>query len=405
METRTIHFSVGEDMGKTLMNIAQEHILYSHNPLKALKSLTDSMIDCPQDLALKILKGDYVIHVDVDTQEFLVGERNDNDGEYPQLDIKNWYIRKSHEILKNGEYLRKAIKEAKIKMRYCKVKLSFDYGQILSFISGDRDYIIDEIMELEEVSEIALLVKVVKSYIEESTKIQSTMDWLRKTYPSEFNGEDLYVPDWREYNTILQTVIQDFSSFCKTDFSDIETEEDELTKYIDATNEINEVLSESIVPVDIMDNYSAGWLNPDGLFYGLNGEIANMLHNQIGDALQDIGIIPLYVGDEEEKYFLKGDENTKAYRKKVNPDSWLEQQGWVKIHGNNVQFAGCLNKDFRKENVNMTETQIDIIYKYLQVCHKGIVRLGWKQEALSAARFQMIAKGNMFKLNKDYFEF
>jgi len=260
-------------------------------------------------------------------------------------------------------------------------------------------------MELEQVSEIALLIKVVKTYIEESLKIQSTMDWLRKTYPSEFMGKDLYVPDWREYHTILQTVIQDFSSLCQMDFSDIETEEDDLTKYIDATNEINEVLSEGIKPVDIMDNYSAGWLSPEGVFYGLNGEIANMLHNQIADALQDIGLIPLYVGDEDEKYFLKGDETTKAYREKINPDSWLEQQGWVKIHGNNVQFAGCLNNQIGKTNVNMTEVQIDTIHKYLQVCHGGIVRLGWKQETLSAARFQMTAKRNMFKLNKDYFEF
>jgi hypothetical protein len=48
--------------------------------------------------------------------------------------------------------------------------------------------------------------------------------------------------------------------------------------------EINKIVSEGIKPVEITDGYNAGWLAPDGTFYGLNGTIANMLHNQIADA-------------------------------------------------------------------------------------------------------------------------
>jgi hypothetical protein len=161
-----------------------------------------------------------------------------------------------------------------------------------------------------------------------------------------------------------------------------EPDDNVLDAYLDASKEIDEALSKGIEPVDIMQNYSAGWLSPDGMYYALNGEIANMLHNQIADALCDAGIIP-------------ADKND-------NPDVWLEQAGWVKIHGNNVQFAGCLNYKLGKTNVHMTKTQREIIAKYIKLCHAGIVRMGWKLEKISAARFEMM---DNLMLAKNYFEY
>ena len=139
------------------------------------------------------------------------------------------------------------------------------------------------------------------------------------------------------------------------DFS-LDAPEDNVQKYIDAAMEIDAVMSKGIEPVNIMDNYSAGWLSPEGLYYGLNGEIANMLHNQIADALKEQGIV---LNDEDS-----------------NPDAWLEQHGWVKIHGNNINFAGCCNVRIGKQNVDLTPMQIKKIYEYCALCHNGIVKAG-----------------------------
>lgn len=58
----------------------------------------------------------------------------------------------------------------------------------------------------------------------------------------------------------------------------------------------------------------------------------------------------------------------------------------------------------QKNNVNMTNVQVEIIKKYIQLCHGGIMRLGWKMEKVSAARFEMMAD-NMEYMNEKYFEF
>lgn len=125
-------------------------------------------------------------------------------------------------------------------------------------------------------------------------------------------------------------------------------------------------------------NWTAGWLSPEGDYYALNGGIANMLHLNIADKLQQKGIIPK---DEE------------------NKDSWLEKNGWVKIHGDWILYGGYLNENFDEPNVPLNRVQQDLIYKYGQTCHKGILKIGFKMERISAVRFQttnQLALKNLF---------
>lgn len=35
--------------------------------------------------------------------------------------------------------------------------------------------------------------------------------------------------------------------------------------------------------MEIIEGYDAGWLSPDGDFYGLNGSVGNMLHLNIAE--------------------------------------------------------------------------------------------------------------------------
>jgi len=44
-ETKDLHFKVGSDFGITLMQIANEHLLYANDLDKAIKVFTDSLRD------------------------------------------------------------------------------------------------------------------------------------------------------------------------------------------------------------------------------------------------------------------------------------------------------------------------------------------------------------------------
>jgi hypothetical protein len=57
IESGVCHFRVGEDLGLRLMEIAQEHLTERNDPIQALKTITDSLMGCPTDLAIQILLG------------------------------------------------------------------------------------------------------------------------------------------------------------------------------------------------------------------------------------------------------------------------------------------------------------------------------------------------------------
>jgi len=108
-----------------------------------------------------------------------------------------------------------------------------------------------------------------------------------------------------------------------------------------------------------------------------------MLHVQIADALIDKGMIPADT---------------------LNPDSWLEERGWVKVHGNNINYNGCNNFRTGKRNVDMTDIQIKKIYEYISLCHQCIMRLGWKQLIVTSPRWQLLSE-NLEAMYKEYFEY
>ncbi len=392
LESGVVHFTVGEDAGKLIMDIAQEHLIYTLDVDKALRTITDSLMGCPMDLALKILVGDYVINTDVKEQQFYVGEPDEASSiVYPKINVYDWCRKKSIEIAKNGDELKHAIDNKVWKMKYKSVHKTYSYEQIIAFIGGDDDEILEDLRNTDEVYHLGLLIRVTKEYIDKSIKIRKVVDWLEKTYPDRFKNQELTMAELWDNSHKLTTVIQKFQAMLKCDWNSVAlcNMDTNVEDYIVAAVEIQETIEKGIEPVNTLDNYSAGWLAPDGTYYGLNGEIANMLHNQIADALQDKGIVP----NEENEAGMK-----------VNPDAWLEQHGWVKIHGNNVQFAGCLNVQLGKRNVDITDKQIEVIHNYIENCHACEIRLGWRLERLSLTMFLMACQ-NKEAMYKKYFEF
>jgi hypothetical protein len=411
-EVKEVHFTLDESAGVLIMNIAQEHLLYNYSPSRAVESIKNILIGCPDDLALAILNGDKVIYVETDEetghQELMVSDRTkDNESIFPRLAIDFFAKHNIAEIVKDSRGLINAVEENMNRMKYSGgLVMTHRWSAILNLTQGIDADVLEEIKETDEYQNLALLTQVLRDFITRNTKKLAVIDFCNKTWN--------YTYDTKEANRCVFDVANAFSKLLREEYIKLvaigeksdrlpDLEAVNLDAYIQSAMESDAISKEGIEPVDIMNNYSAGWLSPDGTFYGLNGQIANMLHIQIADMLQEAGQIPMYKAGDDERYFLKKEEE-KRDADEINPSGWLEEQGWVKVHGNNIQFAGCLNSKIGKKNVQMTNAQIEVIYKYIQVCHSGIVRLGWKMEKISAPRFQMIAQDRL-AMNKAYFNF
>lgn len=386
-----VHFSLGEDAGALLMTIAQEHLMYDNNIPKALDTIMGSLTGCPQDLALDLIRGSKVIYVIEEDghQYFSVGDRPEkSDIDFPQLDCMGYAERNTKHIAKDAMELRAGINMMMNQIRRNgRCTIDFEYSSIFQFIGGNTEAVLQEIRDTQEVSDLTFMVKTGKAFIEKSMKTLAIIEFMKKTWWKEFESDTEFFmfDDWlATAHANVRNVMSLLGDLMSQNYEQIVAEESSLQSYLDSTKEIEQTIEKGLQPVNIMDNYSAGWLSPDGTYYALNGEIANMLHNQIADALHEQGIIPTVEADG------------------TNYDNWLHAQGWVKIHGNNILFEGNLNKRARRgPNVYMTPTQVQIIYKYIQMLHRGMMKC--THQNISAARFQLFAEGNPDKLYHDYF--
>ena len=381
-----VHFTVGEDAGIMLMNIAQEHLLYKHNPKKAISAITQSLVGVPMDMALSILKGDTILTVDVDSQEFLAGQYDPalHSTIFPRIDCLAYTKRVTADIFKQGERFRDIIGDYARSTRNGRVQIDANLTSLIEAINGNDKILIEEILADDSVSELESLLRLIKAYIENSYAKLEVVQFMKQTWPEEFDALFSSIDDDDDAHEMLKNVIFDFNNFLKQDLSVFTQESDKVAEYIQEAAEINQIIAKGIEPVNIMDNYSAGWLSPKGVYYALNGDIAQMLHNQIAQALYDEGLIPQTEDNEG------------------NPDNWLLGEGWVKVHGDMILFEGNLNEvSGRGLNRYMTNKQIDILTEYCRRHHRGIIRCTF--QPLSALQFQRIARVGKKEFYRKYF--
>lgn len=370
METQTVHFTIGEDMGRTLQQIAYEHLVCNNDFDKAMNTLALGE-GCDDQMKIELLTGKKIIMVDVETQEFIVCDREDYpelDDVYPKLDVLDYCKKMQSDTDDRCADLEEGLGGLENLFLSSSVyRLNFSVDAVMKYIYGDNKDMIAEIEDNDELNHWQMLIKITLEFVQLALKKSWEVRKLLKYFPDIDFVFDTY--NVTELASALQRI-------ARSEFN-APVVDDNVTDYIEAVKDIDEVLSTGIEPVDILDNYSAGWLSPEGDYYALNGEIANMLHNTIGEALQEKGVIPIYDSEDEKELDMK-----------TNPDSWLEQQGWVKIHENWILYGGMFNDKLGKENVPMTDVQRQMIGDYIDDCHQCQVKLGFRQEMFSVGQFR-----------------
>ena len=140
----------------------------------------------------------------------------------------------------------------------------------------------------------------------------------------------------------------------------------------------NEYIKVGIVEKNIMDGYDAGWLSPDGKFYGENGSASNMIHLSIAECLK---------------------------KNNLNGDRELENEGWIKIHDDEVY--GCFIGELKPSSdfpfaYCPTEIQVKMICDYIDKYHNGKLytrpKIVETTDAISTYKLRQMDKVMLHKL-------
>lgn len=129
-----------------------------------------------------------------------------------------------------------------------------------------------------------------------------------------------------------------------------------------------EYINNGIIKKDIMDGYDAGWLSPDGEFYGCDGETSEMIHMNIAEQIFNA---------PHNKYAIRMiKDGVSIFGGTKSPEYWLEKHGWVKIHYNDCygSFIGNRNEEPTPDYpyaYNPTDIQIKMICNYADKFYGG----------------------------------
>jgi len=110
-----------------------------------------------------------------------------------------------------------------------------------------------------------------------------------------------------------------------------------------------------ILHKEIIDGYDAGYITPDGTFYGANGSSSSMIHMTIADELFN--------------YKMRDEMKAAGVRSPgfggVDAEQYLNDLGWMKIHHNEVYAYFAFSKDDTDRKLYCpTEEQIKKICEY-----------------------------------------
>lgn len=348
-----LKFTIGKGFGQMLQRIAWEKLTEKLSPRDAVELITKSLPGCTEGMAVDILDGKIILGEDEATQEVLGspgagGKFNDWIREqriHLEEEAKGW--------VKSLEGIRQEIADAGGKFEF-----TVRYPELVSYLSGDKDAGLLDNPHSDVVEQIKGAVEGATNFFVKVSEVYEVIVWMCDA----LNTSRVILPDpVLSMHTILDSLMcsdpEVEASIRKQDF-----QKQRLSEYMENEMKIEEYHKTELKPVEITEGYDAGWLSPDGDFYGLNGSTGNLLHLNIAERLLASKKIPV--------------------KEMRNPDRWLEENGWVKVHHDWILFSGSFY------GKTLTDVQIEKLYRYGQVCHRGVLRLGTSQTQVTAVRLR-----------------
>ena len=304
-------------------------------------------------MAVDILDGKIILGEDEATQEVLgtpgAGGKFDDWIREQRIHLEE----EAKEWVKSLEGIRQEIVEAGGKFEF-----SVRYPELISYLSGDKDAGLLDYPHSNVVEQIKEVVEGANGFFVRVGEVYKVIVWMCDALNT---SRVLFSDSVLRVRTILDCLAcydpEVEASIRKQDF-----QKQRLSEFMENEMRIEEYHKTELEPVEITEGYDAGWLSPDGDFYGLNGSTGNLLHLNIAERLLASKKIPV--------------------KEMRNPDRWLEENGWVKVHHDWILFSGSFY------GKTLTEAQIEKLYRYGQVCHRGVLRPGTAQTQITAVRLR-----------------
>lgn len=348
-----LKFTIGKGFGQMLHRIAWEKLTEKLSPRDAVELITKSLPGCTEGMAVDILDGKITLSEDEATQEVLGTPGEGGKFEDWIREQRIHLEEEAKEWVKSLEGIRQEIAEAGGKFEF-----SVRYPELISYLSGDKDAGLLDYPRSNVVEEIKGAIEGAKNFFVKVSEVYEVIVWMCDALNT---SRVLFSDSVLRVRAILDSLAcsdpEVEASIRKQDF-----QKQRLSEFMENEMRIEEYHKTELEPVEITEGYDAGWLSPDGDFYGLNGSTGNLLHLNIAERLLASKKIPV--------------------KEMRNPDRWLEENGWVKVHHDWILFSGPF---FGK---TLTDVQIDKLYRYGQACCKGVLLLGTSQEPITAVRLR-----------------
>ena len=410
MSTQTLHMRIGSNLGEILFDIAQNNI-ESGNVEKAITTYTDSLQGFTKEYALMCLKNEAVLTVDEENQVMNLNDDPELLKENAHL-IYDWNL-----ILNNKKKILNDIRDKRLHIMEEFNKLYSGRIEDYSIIEMMKRYYSDEALQQIGIHNIAArIIGAVDSKILDHGNDNPQSKWDRLCDKMEYE-DNPDVPKcqkvlyWTvEYVKTIKLLHKEFVLFDKlyhflvdnglanripfieanaeaiceilNRFADTGTgyyhplcntglyeyKEEHLLTDLIHTIWGKEFLQYGIIKKNIMDGYDAGWLSPEGDFYGGNGETSAMIHLNIANQIFNASCNPIAV-----KMMKDG---VSEFGGADSPDYWLEQHGWIKIHHEDCygSFIGRRDEKPTKEYpyaYNPTDIQVKMVCDYADKFYGG----------------------------------
>ena len=380
-------FGLVDGFETLITNLAREALFYKHDGEQAIKVLTESFPTMSRDIALKIISGELVIKV-VDSGNITVEQGSElfDFDEWFKTNVR-YYVLDYHSdedtFYSYHNYFMNTMfrRIDRINTYYIphedifgpsNIEKDFTYRELYKVLTSDdedkKDLLWEYALSCEKLEQDLKSLSTLNRLLEECNQLNKAISFIETNFNHKF--------DRRLYDSKFFEILRIHNILT----NDIPVEKDDpLERFLKAEIKCSEI--DEIEPSSIDIKYEASWISPEGEYFGMNGEIANMLHNRLADLINERHI--KLTGKS-----LVEDSN-------INVDAVLCELGWARIHGNRVMYDGYLMDPI----IHMTDKQKEAIYKYCQTHHRGIICCNYN-EPITAARFSMTDKDSMYKLFK-----
>lgn len=418
-----LHFSIGDNLGNILLDISQEH-LANGEINKVLSTYTQSLEGISEELAVSIMKGEFVIvtaddHETVnvsDKPESIEKAKEDGAFYYDWENIVRKKIEYIREIIKKIAALRKDEVLYDIDLRKLVETVELENGKVVSndgtincmarIIGGNQnDYIwriFGDVVDRVEngmtrelwgkkpatasdndflMYNLYYYVENIKNLSEELEKVTPIFDFLEKYnflkiddivpyYVDDFEGAYYWLKEFGENAKYNHPLCDEYIENLKT----------KVLNSIKNSRFGDEYLENEIIKKNIMHGYDKGWLSPNGDFYGENGYDSELIHITLSGKIRK--------GPMKNEYF---DETAEIY---------LERHGWLKIDRNKAYSFYAWNDNSESGFYCPTETQIKMLCDYADKFFNGKVLCSSEWNEISTYKLRQMDR---IKLHETFY--